>query len=82
MMTPTNIKEHAEVLGSDGRHVGTVDHIDGGQIKLTKNDPAANGQHHFIPVAWVSSSDDRSVRLNKPAADAMRQWTTTAGPAM
>jgi hypothetical protein len=29
-----------EVLGSDGQHVGTVDHMQGtDKIKLTKNDP-------------------------------------------
>ena len=25
----SDIKEHMEVLGSDGQHVGTVDHMDG-----------------------------------------------------
>ena len=31
-----DIKEHMEVIGADGVHVGTVDHIDGDRIKLTK----------------------------------------------
>ena len=36
-MAQLNIKEHMEVLGSDGKHVGTVDHLEGAdRIKLTK----------------------------------------------
>lgn len=45
------IKEHMEVLGSDGQHVGTVDYMEGtDQIKLTKSDEDADGLHHFIPL--------------------------------
>jgi hypothetical protein len=41
------VKEHMEVVGSDGKHVGTVDHMDGDRIKLTrKDDPDGSGQHH------------------------------------
>ena len=34
----SNIKEHMKVVGADGVHVGTVDHLDdtGERIKLTK----------------------------------------------
>jgi len=32
----SEIKEHMEVVGADGVHVGTVDKIDGNRIKLTK----------------------------------------------
>ena len=47
-----DIREHMEVLGSDGEHVGTVDHLEGeDRIKLTQSDAAAGGRHHFIPVA-------------------------------
>jgi len=31
-----DIKEHMEVIGADGVHVGTVDKVEGGRIKLTK----------------------------------------------
>src|SRR6266852_6652479 len=54
MVAPTMIKEHMEVLGVDGVHVGTVDQLEGrDQVKLTKDDPDAGGEHHFIPLAWV-----------------------------
>ena len=49
MFKQSDIKEHMEVLGSDGQHVGTVDHMDGSNnIKLTKGD-AKDGKHHLIP---------------------------------
>ena len=39
MVHQSDIKEHMEVIGSDGQHVGTVDHLaKSGLIKLTKGD--------------------------------------------
>ena len=59
MVAPMMIKEHMEVLGSDGVHVGTVDHLEGrDQLKLTKADSEAEGEHHFIPLAWVDHVDE------------------------
>ena len=54
------------MLGSDGGHVGTVDHMDDTdtRIKLTKNDPTVGGAHHFIPLAWVERVDEH-VHLSK-----------------
>jgi len=44
-MTDVNaIREHMEVIGADGVHVGTVDHVDGDRIKLAKNDSSAQMQ--------------------------------------
>ena len=77
MVDTHKIREHMEVCGSDGAHVGTVDHLDGGRIKLTKNDPKAGGQHHLIPVDWVDTIDDK-VRLKKSAKDTMAQWQAAA----
>jgi len=65
-----------EVVGSDGIHVGTVDHMDGAdQVKLTKSDQAAGGEHHFIPLAWVERVDDK-VHLKQAAAEAKARWKT------
>jgi hypothetical protein len=65
-----NIAEHMEVVGSDGAHVGTVDHLEGeNRIKLTRDD-SADGKHHFIPVDWVDHVDNH-VHLNKPADEAI-----------
>ena len=78
MINTKNIKEHMEVLGSDGQHVGTVDCLKGAdRIVLTKSDPKSGGQHHVIPADWVATIDDK-VRLKKPAKDAMAQWQAAA----
>jgi hypothetical protein len=39
-----DIKEHMEVIGADGVHVGTVDKLEGNRIKLTKKD-SGEGSH-------------------------------------
>ena len=40
MFDKNQIREHMEIIGADGVHVGTVDHLDdsGERIKLTKHD--------------------------------------------
>jgi hypothetical protein len=73
MINTSNIQEHMEVVGSCGKRVGTVDRVEGRSIKLTKNDPEARGEHHYIPLDWVASVD-RSVHLNKPCRDAQEEW--------
>jgi hypothetical protein len=76
MVAPVMIKEHMEVLGSDGVHVGTVDHMEGADaVKLAKDDPDAGGEHHFIPLAWVDHVDEH-VHLKQAGAEAMARWKT------
>jgi hypothetical protein len=78
MIKTNEIKEHMEVIGSDGQHVGTVDHVEGAdKIKLTKSDAKSGGQHHLIPVAWVERIDSK-VHLKKSSRDAMAQWQSAA----
>jgi hypothetical protein len=71
-----NISQHMEVVGSDGAMVGTVDHVEGSEIKLTKGSDKS-GQHHFIPLDWIASVDDK-VRLSKVARDVKTQWRAAA----
>ncbi len=73
MADTTAIREHMEVVGSDGQHVGTVDHVNGDQIKLTRTDPAAGGQHHVIPTSLIASVDAQ-VRLSQPAEQVRGSW--------
>ncbi|WP_263383386.1 DUF2171 domain-containing protein [Granulicella arctica] len=68
MVDTTQISEHMEVVGSDGQHVGSVDNLG---IKLTKKDPLANGQHHYIKLELVASIDGGKVVLNVPASEAI-----------
>ena len=63
MVDLTQIKEHAEIIGADGVHVGTVDHMDGDRIKLTKKD-SADQHHHYISVGLVAGVEDGTVRLS------------------
>ena len=68
------IKEHMEVIGADGVHVGTVDKLEGGRIKLTKNDSgggAHKGHHHFIKRSLVAEVEGNKVRLSANAAVAV-----------
>ena len=74
----TKIAEHMEVVGSDGGHVGTVDHLDGHRIKLTKTDQAAGGEHHFFHVDAIASIDDGRVTLNRTTAQAKDEWGVEA----
>jgi len=66
-------KEHQEVLGSDGQHVGTVDHVRGDRILLTKTDKDAGGHHHSIPSSWIQTVDDK-VHLSRTADQAQQAW--------
>ena len=73
------IKEHMEVIGADGVHVGTVDHVEGDRIKLTKKDSGADveggqgahaGHHHYISVGLVAGVEGDKVRLSATGANA------------
>ena len=67
------IRDHMEVFGADGVHVGVVDHLEGDRIKLTKNDPMAEGSHHFIPVDWIDHVDSK-VHLTKDSGELASLW--------
>ncbi len=66
MADMSQIKEHADVIGADGVHVGTVDHVEGNRIKLTKRD--SNDQHHhYITSDLIAEVEDGTVRLSANA---------------
>ena len=75
MFNVSDIKEHAEVVGADGRHVGTVDRVEGERIKLTRseNDPGHQGHHHFIAMKDIASVEGGRVRLSVNGADAIEE---------
>ena len=65
-----NIREHMEVIGADGVHVGTVDKVENGRIKLTKADSgegAHAGHHHYIDLGLVADVEGDQVRLSPNA---------------
>ena len=75
MVTATQIEEHFEVVGSDGHHVGRVDHVLGDQIELAKLDIAGGFKHHMIPVSWASRVEEKKVFLSISADEAKSRWT-------
>ena len=72
----SGIKERMNVIASCGTKVGVVDHMEGGAIKLTKND-SPDGQHHFIPTNWVDRVDSH-VHLKKNHVETQKSWKCDA----
>jgi hypothetical protein len=57
-----HIREHMEVVDDSGRHCGTVDHIEGDRIKLSRKD-SSDGQHHYVQLSQVAGIEGDKVRL-------------------
>jgi hypothetical protein len=60
------IREHMEVIGADGVHVGTVDSIAGGRIRLRKKESgegAHEGHDRYIKRSIVAELEGNKVRL-------------------
>ena len=66
------IGEHMDVIDSEGIKIGTVDHLDGDNIKLTKS-ASPDGLHHFIPLTSIDHVDEH-VHLNKSASEIRAVW--------
>lgn len=81
MADASAIREHMEVIGADGVHVGTVDKVEGERIKLTRTDSGADiegaeggahsGHHHFISLGLVADVEGDQVRLSASGANAV-----------
>ncbi len=75
MVAAILIKENMEVLGSDGIHVGFVDHLAGPDaVRLATEDPEAGDEPHDIPLSWVKHVEMK-IHLNQPAEEAKARWT-------
>ena len=75
MLKSDAIKPHMPVVCSKNKRFATVHHVEGNSvIKLTKD---ASGEHHFIPLSWVTAIDDQ-VHVDRPGEQAMREWSTSA----
>lgn len=67
MVNESEIKEHMEVIGADGVHVGTVDRVEKHRIKLTKEDSGVGHRprhHHYIDMNLVADIEGKKVRLS------------------
>jgi hypothetical protein len=70
MTSTSRIKEHMEVIGADGAHIGTVDRVENSRIKLTKADSGIGkhkGHHHYIDTSLVADIEGNKVRLSANA---------------
>jgi hypothetical protein len=69
-----SVKPHMQVIGADGVHIGTVDRVENGRIKLTRADSGEGshkGHHHFIDLGLVAEVEGENVRLSANAAVAV-----------
>jgi hypothetical protein len=74
MIQPSQIKPHMPVVCSKDGQFAVVDHMQGAHdIKLAKD---AKGEHHFIPLKWVTSVDTK-VHIDRPGDQAMREWSSS-----
>jgi hypothetical protein len=69
MPNASQIKEHMEVKGSDGKHVGTVLGVEGKQVKI-----ASGGMDHYIDLAAVDSVQGERLTLSRTAEETVRTW--------
>ena len=75
MINSSQIKPDAPVVCSKNGQFAMVDHMEGKDtIKLKKD---AKGQHHFIPLSWVTKVDDK-VHIDRTGDEAMKQWSNVA----
>jgi len=66
MIDRSQIREHMDVIASDGERIGKVDAVEGERIKLTK-DGSSDGQHHHVDFTDVARVDEH-VHLSKTRA--------------
>lgn len=61
-----DIREHMEVIGADGVHLGTVDRVEGDRIKLIRADSGIGHEehHHYVPRGLVADVEGDRVRLS------------------
>lgn len=75
MINTDAIKPDMPVVCSQDGQFATVDHMEGkNTIKLKKD---KTGQHHYIPVSWVTSTEDGKIKVDRPGDQAMKDWSTT-----
>ena len=69
MINAAQIKEHMEVKGSDGKHVGTVLGVENGRLKL-----ASGGMDHEIDIETVNAVEGERLTLTATAEETVRTW--------
>lgn len=73
------VSEHMEVIGSDKKHVGTVDKLMGDRIILTKSDKDSGGVHHSLGCSDIERVEGDKVILDCSADEARKKWRDESG---
>lgn len=73
-MQANDIKPEMPVVCSKNGQFAVVDHMVGTDTIKLKKDP--KGQHHFIPLSWVKTVDDK-VHVDRAGEQAMKDWSST-----
>ncbi|RPA56618.1 DUF2171 domain-containing protein [Shewanella vesiculosa] len=75
MIQTNQIQPDMPVVCSEDGQFATVDHMEGTDtLKLKKDD---SGQHHYIPLSWVTSIEGDKVKIDRPGDQAMQEWSQT-----
>lgn len=73
MINAQQIKADMPVVCSEDGQFAVVDHLEGANNIKLKRDKM--GKHHFIPLSWVTTVDDK-VHIDRPGGQAMKEWRT------
>jgi hypothetical protein len=79
----SRIREHMEIVGADGVHLGTVDKVEGDRIKMIRADSGSHGDHHhFLSGGLVAAVEGNQVRLSANADAAVLLEEERSGEAI
>jgi hypothetical protein len=76
MINTDQIKPDMPVICSDDGQFATVDHMEGTDTLKLKKDKG--GEHHYIPLNWVTSTEGDKVKVDRPGDQAMQEWSQTS----
>lgn len=68
-----SIREGMEVVDSDGTRIGTVARVEGGHLKILRNDQKPRNAHQFVSPKLIHSVDER-VHLSLSWDELRRLW--------
>jgi hypothetical protein len=64
------------VVCSANKQFARVDRMEGSKtMKLMKDE---HGQHHYIPLSWVISTENYQLKINRSGEQAMKGWANSA----
>lgn len=73
MVNSSEIRPGMPVVCSENGQFAVVDHLEGDTSIKVRRDEA--GQHHYIPLSWVTEVDDK-VHVDRPGKQAKREWSS------